>query len=481
MGTSFGRGLFGRELFAFDTSLAAPIEQTIPPREYYHLEVHGKNGGLKAILRNWIKAMWTTELNKPSVLQMVYPWADEHSLFLDFPNLLYLRDGEGQLLGRFRILNVERRMDKSGMILLGITAYDMLAQLGAEDITTYAETKTVSQHVSALLDLQQISYFDKVTYGSVTGVAATSVQISRGPSSILQILHELRKQVGGFFYVDGNRQFRWKTEGSVGAGRQIRVDKNLTDFAEKKDYHNLRTKLILYGKGVGTERVSVTKTNLGSYGTIQTSRVASNIETETELGALGDQMIASLSEVKKEYKIGVIDLSQAEGFMDFQHESFQVGDRRKVLVEQFNLLFNTRISKIGRDLADPMQIQCQVVDPSWVLDEVDVEASPGDEPTETQEMEPHETFESFLVDMFERQNDYALSDFTPESLADFLVGSPTAVTTLENALSPFTIHVAANKAALPTPSAPALGYTTSDQQYWGRVSSDWEPLLRFTA
>ena len=128
------------------------------------------------------------------------------------------------------------------MIITEVTTDGLMSQLGEEVVESYDTGESgapIGDIVTALLALQRKS--TKITEGtiSVTGDRAISVT----NRTILSVLLQLQESIGGYMYVDTDRQLQWPTTIGEDKGQQIRYRKNLIGMTRDIDYGGYCTKL----------------------------------------------------------------------------------------------------------------------------------------------------------------------------------------------------------------------------------------------
>ena len=108
------------------------------------------------------------------------------------------------------------------MIETRIDAQDFLAQLKGETIIDYtASSQTITTIVTALLAYQE--HANPVTLGTISaGIAVLTRSIQIDEDELYSALMKLRDTVGGYLYVDNDRQLNWLDDIGENKGQQIR-------------------------------------------------------------------------------------------------------------------------------------------------------------------------------------------------------------------------------------------------------------------
>lgn len=396
----------------------------------YRLEVWSDAGALLARLPHWSRGRVVETVNAPSQLEFTYPYGDAATAHLAFPNKIALIDRTGARVEWFRVLSVTKLRGQDGSTQARVRCMGLMEQLAREMLESYTATEaTVKSIVADLLDQQAMSAHTQITLGKVTPAAERTVDFKN--RTILQIIRQLWESVGGIYWVDSNGKFHWRAERFADTGQQIRLGKNLPSLEVERDYSEIRTKLIAYGKGMTLDtspRIEVTQ-NTGTYGTITEVRKWPDIQDEAMLTALAAQAIAEMSVPRLNYRCGVIDLSQADGTIDYSHEALGAGALVTIVDPDLGEAVQMRILEIERDLSAPMGVRIQVVDPNLLA--------------------RRRTFAEMVDDL-------TLPEYEPKD--GFIV-----VDSLED---------------LPDVDAPAFAYIPSgdDEGYYRKTGTGWHPL-----
>jgi len=139
-------------------------------------------------------------------------------------------------------------------LITTIKAEGLIGQLADELVISYtAEDKTITQIVTALLNLQVLT--PEITVGTIDPVVTRSISVTE--DTTLRALYRLRDTVGGHIYVDNSRALQWKTTIVDNIGQQIRYRKNLKGITREIDYTTLANKIYAYGAGEGDARIKL--------------------------------------------------------------------------------------------------------------------------------------------------------------------------------------------------------------------------------
>ncbi len=179
-----------------------------------------------------------------------------------------------------------------GRITTEVEALDLMSQLGKELVTSYeAEDATVATIVAALLAFQVLE--PAITVGTISGdYSALTRSIKVDGDTILGALFRLRDTVGGYIYVDNDKQLQWPSSLGEDKGQEIRYRKNLKGIEREIDYHGLINRLYCYGTGEGEARIK-----LSDVSSLLTANAASGQKvvavTDASLFAEGEPVIIS--------------------------------------------------------------------------------------------------------------------------------------------------------------------------------------------
>lgn len=144
-------------------------------------------------------------------------------------------------------------------IITEVEALDIMSQLGKELVTAYeAEDATIANIVDALLAFQVLPEASRIIVGTISGdYSALTRSIKVDGDTVLRALFRLRDTVGGYLYVDNDRQLQWASSLGEDKGQQIRYRKNLKGIERDIDYDSLANRLYCYGAGEGTARIKL--------------------------------------------------------------------------------------------------------------------------------------------------------------------------------------------------------------------------------
>jgi len=133
------------------------------------------------------------------------------------------------------------------MISTKVTTDGLMTQLGEEVIESYdtgEDGAPVATIITALLAFQRKD--TKITEGTIAVTGTRAISITN--RSILSVLLQLQESIGGYMYVDTDRQLQWPTSIGADTGQQIRYKKNLMGITRDIDYNGYCTKLHLTGQ-----------------------------------------------------------------------------------------------------------------------------------------------------------------------------------------------------------------------------------------
>jgi len=126
------------------------------------------------------------------------------------------------------------------MITTAISAEGLISQLADEIVDSYETSdSTVTAIVTALLAFQRLS--PPITVGTIEPTVSRALTVEN--ETILWGLVQLHDSVGGYIYVDNDRQLNWLNDIGEDKGQQIRYRKNLTGITREIDWGELCTRL----------------------------------------------------------------------------------------------------------------------------------------------------------------------------------------------------------------------------------------------
>ena len=384
----FAKGEFGRFLFGGLTPEVIGAEIL---EDFYTLEVEDSNRSLLARLPDWTSGQYEQKVNRPSSLTFTYPLTDdaEKVAFFVWPNVIVIRDKTGALVDRLSVAKIDESGDSSDVFAIRVQCQGLMAQLGREMVTSYDVPSAISIQdiIESLFNNEQIN--TKIRTLSIGRIDASigneTRQVEVVNKTILQVVNELHRTIGGFMYVDGLGKFYWKRTTPHPAGRpfqEIRWNKNMGMAKRSRDFRTIKTRLVILGQGTdgGDERVTATVNsgNQGTYGIIEDVISNQNIRKNSEASDYGDSLIDRLKVPQETLTFSAIDLSKINTTLDYSHEYFRIGTVVRIVHDTLNLTANRRIVRITRDLASPIHVQIEVSNPSAGAD------AWGNNPYETQ-------------------------------------------------------------------------------------------------
>jgi len=140
--------------------------------------------------------------------------------------------------------------------LMHIDAVGLLAQLDKEVVKDYdAVGVAVDDIVTALMAMQENP--NPLSVGTVD--YDTELSFSVDMDSILGALKRLQESVGGYIYVDSDKQLQWRSSIGSDTGQQLRFGKNIMQIRRSVDYSELANRLWVWGAGEGEAEVRLGK------------------------------------------------------------------------------------------------------------------------------------------------------------------------------------------------------------------------------
>jgi len=361
----WGDALWNEELDA----AAAPGAQG---RQAYILEVADGSGTLLARLPYFGGGVWTQQVNKFPSINFTYPFDDAAVSNFVKPNTMVLRDNTGQAIDRFHISTVTKARNSSGERILTVFGEGLLWQLGGEYIDAYdtGGAVTVMSVIADLFSNYQLNGVVQQLYVGTIDAAIATATTSKvwDNTNILQALHQIRKEVGGFFYVDDEFYFHWKKNVELKTGQEFRLTKNMPGLEETTDYRTIATRL--YGKGWGArdgDRLESEQNDAvaqGVYGIVGDSWSNQDIRIQGELDTITANVLAQLKDPRIDYEAEVMDLSFLDSGVDYSHESIRIGARVRVVDSELGVTIETNIGAIQRSLSQPTKVKVKFIDPA---------------------------------------------------------------------------------------------------------------------
>ena len=360
----FAAKKFAAEVFNWD-AFAAPVPGTAHDEQIYRIEVRNAAGTMLAILDKVYAGSWRQKVNEPDEFTFSYPFNETtKTAHFVFPNQVWLYDtNASQPLQKFFIAGRKKISEAAGT-RWDLRCKSLLAQLSREKIDSYAvttATKIIAILISIFEDDQLNAYPFKV--GKIhKDIGDTTTIVSFENKSILSAINELHKAVGGFFYIDPkSKRLNWTVQQGDSKGQQIRLGKNMMSMTVDEDFEQIATRLTAYGEGVtpGTKLPlagsGYVEANTGTYGTIPDFYSDQSIGDVDLLTKVATEEIARRSVPKKQFDLGVIDLTHAGGDIDYSFEKLRVGSKITVINEDLGEEIETRILTIDRSIDSPLQ------------------------------------------------------------------------------------------------------------------------------
>jgi len=392
--TQFGVPLFGRELFGFSGASEEEASSFINPY-LYQLELYSPTAKIATVV-NWISGKWETIANLPSLLVFTIPVSDDNADNFRYPNRVVLRDEKGVTLEWFCITSVAKQNAISGARLV-VSCQSILWVLGFQYVSEYNETNDISILLSDLLGLQVNSFLPRISMGTVDSVfkeAERNLYLKN--TSVLRGVLDLRKSAGGWLWVDAKRRLNWRLDFPNKKTQQLRIDKNLTSVEFEYDYSDLRTVIT----GTTPNGLSATvSNNVELYGEIPDQLYFPTVKDEASLQALLAVEIAQRSVPSKRVNCTAIDLSYYRGQLDFSHERLSVGNIVRLIDEDINEIYDTRILKVTRDLSVPHVVTIELGETDIDKDILDRLLETEDKVKEVKEEEPFDLEDLGIVEV----------------------------------------------------------------------------------
>jgi len=350
--------------------VAAVTTYAAAGRKFYILELCDGDFTLLHRLPYWYAGTWSQRLNEYPVLDFSYPFndADVSPTDFAFPNTIALRDKDGELLERFVIAQRTDSRSRDGVQSVRVLAEGVLSQLGREYVTSYStSTSTPVQDIVGDLFAFQINGVVKpISLGAFDAeIGDATRDFSVENVSILNALHELRRQVGGYFWVDTDHRLRWKKEMQSTIGQEIRLGKNLPALKVTTDYRTIRTRLHAKGWGLTDDDrliTTVNSDNQGTYGIVVGPYSNNAIREQDHLDKAAADRLEELKVPSKRLSAEAIDLSHCDGPLDYTHEGLVIGARVRLLDSELDQTLDCNIIGITRNLTHPMQVRIELAD-----------------------------------------------------------------------------------------------------------------------
>lgn len=260
------------------------------------------------------------------------------------------------------------------VIFTEIEAYDMISELGQENVVEYeAEAARIDVIIPALLALQERT--PAITLGIIhADYEALTRSIKVDGDSILRAIYRLRDTVGGYIYVDNNLALQWAKSIGADTGQQIRYGKNLTGISRSIDYTKLCNRLYAYGVGEGSEaRIKLSDADGHAVDYVEDGAsqatwdgiyikviVDKSITHPNTLKAWADLRLADVKDPPTTYTINTLDLYEYDR-EKFAFDQILLGSTVQVIDEDLGIDVSTTVVSIEHpDLLDPMNMTIQL-------------------------------------------------------------------------------------------------------------------------
>ena len=458
---TMGRSGFGRQRFGRDRlgGMALGLTADDIVQDLYTIDVRNGSNQIQARLPNWISGQYTKAVNTPPILELNYPYDDEHRGRLVSPALIGVFDQSGTLIDRLRIGPRRIIRTEDGRRYVSLKARGLLAQLGQETLTTFtAENQTVKTICTSLIAAQVITGLAKVKMGyfhSAIGSTVTNLKLTN--ESILKGLHKLQAEVGGFFFVNPAGQLRWVRDFPK-THQVLRVGHNLPGLEVEYDPTGIKTRVIVYGQGATPDtRVSATANNAAAQAIHGVRIYPYSMPTEgdtAKLQAVADELCRLLSKERKRIKAPVLDLSMSNQRLDFSHEAIDAGYKVTAIDPTIDETLETRFLKVQRDFASTSHVTVELQDTNDIAQ--DGGGFGGGGATALQSIaKPQADFITAIASLFDKVDDLTLGDPGYETsilktlwdtaahdgtlknlLTDLFVNDTATVNTIADALEP---------------------------------------------
>ncbi len=353
----------------YNQSAAAAAALAAQGRRFYTIEILNGSHTLLRRLPKWGIATYTQRLNGLPTLRFTYPWDTEVVDLFTFPNLFALRDRAGNLLDRFNLATKGKRRTVNGQRFLELMGEGVLSQLSHEWITSYEASAAQSPETtfSEILGEFQINGVVRpIIMGPWAGaISSQSRKFKVENISILAALHEMRRQVGGYFFVDPLHRLRWVQNISGTDGQEIRIGKNLPGLEVDEDFRTITTRL--HGKGHGIDddgRLTYTadSDNQGTFGIWPKTYEAQTVREIDQLVEMVDSRLEEVKIADKKLRADIIDLSEVDSDLDYSHEALIIGSQVRLIDGDLDETLDVHILGISRNLAQPAQVRIQISD-----------------------------------------------------------------------------------------------------------------------
>ena len=230
-------------------------------RRPYTFEVRDADGGLVRIITEQVGDPRTfASIRQPSSITLTVSTQSGAAAALRGSNEIWVRDQEEGIFGKFVISRWEESNSAAGP-MVGVTAFDYLAQLASEYAFGYSATDTrIDEIIAALFALQINSH--ALTVGTIDPLIAEQTRtlaVSEN-DSILHLINVIEETLAepSMFWVDSDRAFNWSLLSSFTAtGAQIRVGNNVNGIRREVDVAMQATRLYAYGALVEGQRVKI--------------------------------------------------------------------------------------------------------------------------------------------------------------------------------------------------------------------------------
>lgn len=386
-------GSVWRESNWMQTLWMGSIRETLEPRKRqparrYFAELHSLDGSYVCKLTNARLVHRERCVNRPGTLRIEMPLLDSKAAQINKDSVLWLMERKegrpnGTVVEKYVIGDMDiKRAPENRMT---VEWDSLMALLVEEKVFTGADgyekenLAAVSTIVGDWITGHQVApEQQRIRLGAIdAGLArkTTTIKLPEG-GSILQGLNEVKKRVGGVFWVDPvRRSFNWN-QFAIGSRRHwLRTSKNLSVLDERRDFRMRATRLYIYGAGsTASDRVTPTGGNPIIASTegarvIPMRMVLPNVSKASELFDIGKSIIERLAQGISEYSIRAIDLSKTE-FGELEHwpeiDAIEPGHAIHISDVPTGAEIDTVIESITDVPDNPIHVTLTVFDPSEV-------------------------------------------------------------------------------------------------------------------
>lgn len=475
------------------------------------LQVRTPGNNLLHRLSCWYDSNANYRMNEAATLEFSLPVTEPAVTAGDVtaPNEVWYYNGAAELKTKFVIQEVEIIAEGGGRSLR-VRCEDYLSRL-RDDAVVLSLTGdiTVTQAVTSIL-AGQVSDV-QVKLGTIDAeIASTTVRLEATDGATpMELLNEIREQVGGYFYVDSSRALQWREfSASAQTGLVFHLDWNVAGYREKRTTARIANRVYVQGAidpdGVlvevdsGGNNYIEDTVSQAAYG-IRIHRINNRrIKTATAANLIAQQWVDDHANPPTERTLPAVDWQslKAGQEIDTDDDPYQgVGTiGRKVKVRRPDWapdaswspdMEATWITGLSVDLARPWNPQVTF---GVIEDDFFKEVAKLDEKTQILQAERNafDALDDALNDPTQVPNTFLDLDDTPSSYTG-QARKTVRVNSAETALE-FNLDVAivsTTKSGLGTLADPGIGEVTADTvnegtYYWrdgATVNADW---LMFT-